>query len=113
MKNYQSTQEGIWHEILDVELTNQQKEILNSFTIDPDSIASRKEIMDMVKELSEGPVSPQKEDELIALYSSKKPEVPEGQSYQLISMDVSEDDSGGFTGILNCRVNGDHIQVRF
>jgi hypothetical protein len=48
------------------------------------------------------------EAELEALYDLHRPEVPEGVTYQLIAMDVVNG-----SGILNCRVNGEHVQVRF
>ena len=49
-------------------------------------------------------------------YSSVKPTLEEGDVYQLISMDmldITDSESGKFTGILNCRVNGEQDQIRF
>jgi hypothetical protein len=48
------------------------------------------------------------EAELEALYDLHRPDTADGDDYQLISMDVVNG-----SGILNCRVNGEHIQVRF
>jgi hypothetical protein len=45
--------------------------------------------------------------ELEALYDLHRPDVSE-EAYELIAMNV-EDGSG----ILNCRVNGEHVQIRF
>jgi hypothetical protein len=49
---------------------------------------------------------------LDALYDSIKPEISEEKVYSLISLDV-EDYGDGYTGILNCRVDEEHVQVRF
>jgi hypothetical protein len=112
MKNYQSTSEGSWIELLKVELTEEQKAIMLSTSMTEADAEARRALMVEIKAKREVTVASAKAAELQAFYESKKPEVPEGQTYQLISMDISEGD-GGFTGILNCRVNSEHIQVRF
>ncbi len=48
------------------------------------------------------------EAELEALYDLHRPDVPEDGTYQLIAMNVANG-----SGILNCRVNGEHVQIRF
>jgi len=55
-------------------------------------------------------VDAETEAALEALYDLHCPDVPEGGTYQLIAMDVV---GGKMSGILNCRVNGEHVQVRF
>jgi hypothetical protein len=112
MKNYQSTQEGSWIELLKVELTEEEKAVMSSTSMEAADAEARRTLMAEIKAKREGSVASAKVAELQAFYESKKPEVPEGQTYQLIAMDISEGDSG-FTGILNCRVNGEHVQVRF
>jgi len=72
----------------------------------------RKEIMEIIKEQSIVNLDNPKIAELDAFYETKKPEVKEGQEYSLISIDMRES-GDSFTGILNCRVNGEHIQIRF
>lgn len=47
-----------------------------------------------------------------AMYLSKKPILEAGDIYQLIAVDVSVDGEN-CTGIINCRVNGEHEQIRF
>lgn len=49
---------------------------------------------------------------LNSLYSTIMPPLEENDTYSFISMDVTQEESA-FWGILNCRVNGEHIQVRF
>lgn len=51
-------------------------------------------------------------EELNSLYSTIKPSLEESDTYSFIAMDVTQEGSS-FWGILNCRVNGEHIQVRF
>lgn len=64
----------------------------------------------------DGPLELQADDpvlaELNALYASKKPELKEGEPYEFIGMDVTIDGSESW-GILNCRVNSQHTQIRF
>jgi hypothetical protein len=84
MNNYQSNEENIW---------------LEQVVVDDD-------------ELQLIPVNQEKQNELIRLHNSVKPVLEDGSIYQLISMDVSED-SGLYWGILNCRVDNDHRQIRF
>lgn len=57
-------------------------------------------------------VSEEKASELSAIYQSNKPLLQDGDSYQFIGANVSQDSEQSW-GILNCRVNDEHIQVRF
>ena len=68
----------------------------------------RKAAFDAIREQTTVAVDKKAEKELEALYDLHRPEVPEGVTYQLIAMDVVNG-----SGILNCRVNGEHVQVRF
>jgi len=111
MKNYQSTAEGSWIELLKVKLTKEQKELLAS--TDEADIDTQKELREQIKDEREGQVEEAKATELTTFYQGIKPELKEEDTYQLISADLSEKQEGVFTGILNCRVNGEHKQVRF
>ncbi len=110
MKNFQSTTEGTWIELLPVQLTEEQKTLMMS-TKEEDREA-KKSLMETIKEQREGSVTTKKKNELNSFYESIKPEIGEDDVYQLISVDVSEIESN-FNGILNCRVNGKHKQIRF
>jgi hypothetical protein len=103
MKNYQSIIEGTWVEILKVELTEEQKTIL----------LSKKDLLSLIKSKREGKVSIEKKNSLSAFYDSVKPELKEEDIYKLISIDVSDKEDGIFKGVLNCRINEEHIQIRF
>jgi hypothetical protein len=109
MKTYKSTTEGTWVEILKVELTEEQKVLIVS-TNEEDREA-KVALAQSLKSQREGTVSKDKAVELVAFYNTIKPVLKETDDYQLISVDISETDS--FQGILNCRVNREHIQVRF
>ena len=110
MKQFQSTTEGTWIELNPVELTQEQKTLLMSR--EESDRESQKTLREEIKSLRESAVSEEVSSELDSFYLSVKPELKETDVYQLISMDVSEK-AGGFTGILNCRVNGEHKQIRF
>jgi hypothetical protein len=109
MKNYQSTIEETWVELLPVELTETQLELIQS-TKETDAEA-KSELIAEIKELKEGAVSSELTEKLNTVYTSLKPELKEEDVYQLISADFSEKENK-FTGIINCRVNGEHKQVR-
>jgi hypothetical protein len=109
MKNYQSTIEGTWIELLPVELTETQIELIQS-TKETDAEA-KSELIKEIKESREGAVSSELTEKLNTLYTSLKPELKEEDVYQLISADFSEKENK-FTGIINYRVNEKHKQVR-
>jgi hypothetical protein len=51
-------------------------------------------------------------DELKEEMEELRDELKEKDTYQLISINLTEKEDK-FTGILNCRVNGEHKQIRF
>jgi len=111
MKNYQSTIEGTWTELLSVQLTQEQIDLLKS-TNEEDSVA-KQELISLINSQRNGEVGEEKTTELNSFYNSIKPELQEEDVYQLISVDLSQIVKVPFTGILNCRVNGEHKQIRF
>jgi len=111
MKNLQSTTEGTWIELLPVELTEAQLELIQS-TKETDA-ESKSELIAEIKESRKGAVSSELTEKLNTVYTSLKPELKEEDVYQLISADFSEKSENVFTGIINCRINGEHKQIRF
>jgi hypothetical protein len=107
MKQFQSTTEGTWVELLPVQLTEEQKTLLRSR--EESDRESQKELREWIKSQREGDVLEVVSTELKSFYNSVKPELKEGDIYHLIAVNVSEN----FKGILNCRVNGEHKQIRF
>jgi len=111
MKNYQSTIEETWVELLPVELTETQIELIQS-TKETDAEA-KSELIAEIKESREGAVSSELTEKLNTVYTSLKPELKEEDVYQLISADFSEKSENVFTGIINFRLNQEHKQIRF
>lgn len=72
----------------------------------------RKALMESIKEQSKVELDADKIADLEAFYEGKKPELKDGDDYQLIAIDLREA-GDTYSGILNCRVNGEHIQIRF
>ena len=109
MKNLKSNTEGVWIETKPMIFTEEQKSLMMSKkeSDKEDKIA----LMGKIKAESE--VTP---DELIlalaiAKYNYLKPVVSETGTYELIGCNMSIGDR--ITGIINCRVNGEHKQIRF
>jgi|LauGreDrversion4_2_1035121.scaffolds.fasta_scaffold1111585_2 hypothetical protein len=95
--------------VLKVELTEEQKALIVS-TNEEDKEA-KVALAQSLKSQREGVVPENKTAELVAFYNTIKPVLKETDDYQLISADLYE--ANTFQGILNCRVNQEHIQVRF
>jgi hypothetical protein len=110
MKNYQSVEEGTWVELLPVQLTKEQRDLMRSNK--EEDTEAKQELSALIKSKKEGSVPTKKKNELKAFYNSVKPELKENDTYQLISINLSEKEDK-FVGILNCRVNGEHKQIRF
>jgi len=104
MKQYQSTTEGAWIEFKIVELTDGEKATLASTDNE-----AKEQLIQSIKSQSKVLVGAEKLNELIAVYNAKKPELKESDTYELISANID----GNFNGIINCRVNNKHTQVRF
>lgn len=103
MKYLQSTVEGTWIEIKQVSLTAEQMSILKS----GDSNAQTN-LRLQIKEQRESIASEEDVTACNAKYVEIKPTLKESDVYELISFDITDD-----SGILNCRVNGEHRQIRF
>jgi hypothetical protein len=110
MKNYQSITEGTWVELVPVQLTEEQKTLMMSRK--EEDKETKKSLMETIKSQRESSVDIEKEGELNSFYNSVKPELKENDVYQLISINLSEKEDK-FKGILNCRINGEHKQIRF
>jgi hypothetical protein len=105
-----STTEGQWAQRVKVELTEAQKTLIAS-TSDSDKEAKRA-LMTEIKTQSQKPAETADAAKAQAKYVEVKPTLTETDTYQLIAMDVTIADDT-VRGILNCRVNSDHKQIRF
>lgn len=110
MKNLQSTIEGTWVEIKPVILTEEQKTLRVSL-----NKSDREAKIALIEEIkSQREVAPKKTDKTLAVskYNEVKPALKETDVYELIAMDIVVSEKLT-TGILNCRINGEHKQLRF
>lgn len=110
MKIYQSTTENNWIELLPVALTKEQRDLMRSKN--PEDLAAQQALSETISTQRIGTVSEEKSDELVAFYNSVKPQLNQGDTYSLISIDLHEK-GNSYSGILNCRINGEHKQIRF
>lgn len=111
MKTFQSTTENSWIELLPVPLTKEQRDLSRSQK--EEDTEAKIELAQLIKSQREGIVELGKIEELNNFYNSVKPELKQTDEYQLIAIDLSEKEESMFVGILNCRVNGEHKQIRF
>jgi len=110
MKNLESTTEGVWIELLSVQLTTDQEALLLSQSeADRDA---QQALMQQIKMQSETPA--QAVDAALAQskYLEVKPPLEEHDTYQLIAVNLSISENIIF-GIINFRINGNHMQIRF
>ena len=110
MKTIQSTIETIWKEIVKVELTSEEKALMLSMNKE-DEVA-KKTLIDRIK--SERELELDVETSAIAqsIYEANKPTLKSTDNYQLIAVDMQLEGEVG-KGIINCRVNEEHRQIRF
>ena len=110
MKNLRSTTEGTWVEIKPVILTEEQETLMVSL-----NESDREAKIALIEEVkSKREVVAKKADKKLAIskYNEVKPALEETDVYELIAMDIVVSEKST-TGILNCRVNGEHKQIRF
>jgi hypothetical protein len=101
MKKYTSQEEGVWKEILNPAITEQQLVILEG-----EDTTEKQELIESIRLSSTQAVVDTAE--LVALYNANKPELKDADVYSLIDANIYNN-----TGLINCRVNGEHKQIRF
>ena len=106
MKHLQSTIEGTWIEIKQVEVTEAQKTLLASK--DENDREAKKSLALELKEARESEAIAADVTKANAKYNEVKPTLKDTDVYELIMMSII-----GESGVLNCRVNSEHLQVRF
>jgi hypothetical protein len=110
MKNLQSLEEGTWIELVQIELTKAEEFLLDSneeMDIEAKEVLNAKIAADQQKPAS-------KSDAKFAqdFYATIKPKLKEGDEYKFLAMSMFIDGDNKM-GILNCRVNEEHKQIRF
>jgi hypothetical protein len=110
MKILTSNTEGVWLSPTIVQLTAEEHVILQSEK-ETDTVA-KAALLETIKTNRETPASAEDATEGQTIYEFNKPVLKETDTYQLISVDLRIDGLNK-NGIINCRVNGDHKQIRF
>lgn len=110
MKNLQSTTEGTWIELKQVTLTEDQQTLMMSQ--EESNLEAKTALIAEIKSKRE--VAAKKADKTIAIskYNEVKPTLKEIDVFELIAMDLVIGETLT-SGILNCRINGEHKQIRF
>lgn len=109
MKNLQSIEEGKWVELLPITLTDSEKVLLLS----KEESDAKTALVEKVKTDSKKSVSATIASKAKAKYNEIKPSLKDADTYEFITADFVYDDANIASGILNCRINGQHKQVRF
>ena len=110
MKVIQSTVETIWKEIVKIELTSEEQTLI--FSTNEENEVAKKALIDRVKSERELELDVETSAIAQAIYEANKPTLKSTDTYQLIAVNMQLEGEVG-TGIINCRVNEEHIQVRF
>lgn len=108
MKNYKSQEEGIWFSLVSYTPTEEQINILKVSPTTEEENTLRLNTLEAVKLASREAVTVEEKTELEALYNANKPELKSTDVYVLIDANISNN-----SNLINCRVNGEHIQIRF
>lgn len=109
MRNYKSEVEGTWTEQTNYSATTEELEAIENAKTE----ASKKNLFNKIKAKQALPVDEDKLEVLNAIYAQFKPvSEDEKDVYELMTMNIFEENSR-YKGILVCRVNGEHKQIRF
>lgn len=110
MKNFEKIGDGAWTRNIVPVLTEAQRTLLTSKE-EADAIA-KAEVNAYIASNMRAEATAEEVTALDAAYEANKPVVKEGNTYSFIHCVISLKDDKA-TGLINCRVNGEHIQVRF
>jgi hypothetical protein len=111
MKQFQSTTETVWIEKIKVELTEAEKQLMRSEN--EEDKEAKDALFEKIKLEGEKTATPEETVALDSFYNTIKPTLKQNDTYELIACDCSEVSLNIYKGILNCRVNGEHKQIRF
>lgn len=109
MPEYVSQQENVWLKILDVDTSTERAALVQA--IKSGDWQSVDALNDQIRSMIQGQPTVEEVMSLTQYYASKKPKLGEADVYEFIGMNVYGAD-GEYTSILNCRVNGSHVQIR-
>ena len=110
MKILTSNVEGTWFSPIPTQLTAEQHVILQSEK-ETDAV-EKVALLATAKTNRENPASSVDAAEAQTVYEFHKPVLKETDTYQLIAVNLNIEGTRK-NGIINCRINGDHKQIRF
>lgn len=110
MKILTSNTEGVWCNPVFIPLTAEEHVILQSEK--ETDAAAKAVLLETTKTNKETPASNEDAAEGQIVYEFHKPILKETDTYQLIAVDLNIDGTRK-NGIINCRINGEHKQIRF
>lgn len=110
MKHFEKINDGVWMKRNTPLLTEEQKTLLASK--EESDVDAKKELNTLIASQLKIEATSDEVSKLDAALEANKPELKENDTYTLIHCAISLDDDKA-TGLINCRVNGEHIQVRF
>lgn len=104
---------NVWVELVHYELSEEEKAILDNR--DESNKEVRKSLTDDIRSKREIPLSEDLESLAEGVYDSHKPVLKDGDVYQLIDVFflLDPDNNIASSGLINCRLNGEHKQIRF
>lgn len=122
MKTLMMKQDGEWIEIKKPQLTKEESETLSGYSQKtkevkdfknyPKPTAKEQAVIDKMNKERFGELTKKDKTAAEKLYNEVKPELKEEDKYQLLSFTIHYKEDKPF-GILNCRINGEHKQIRF
>jgi hypothetical protein len=95
-----------WILIKNISLTKEEKELISKF--DQTSV----ELMKKINEKQYVKASTDDIELCENIYNQYKPQLKEHDKYELIEVNISLNNDT-VKGIINCRINGEHKQIRF
>lgn len=112
MKNLEAIIENSWVELLPVVLTNEQKAIEENTSFEQSVLDAKRLLFEEIQALQKKPADSTSAALAQSAYVANKPILLSTDNYELISTNVSIENNI-VSGIINCRVNNEHKQIRF
>jgi hypothetical protein len=109
MINVQSIVEGEWYKVNRIFLTEEQQNLLKSKS--DNDIQAKLDLIAEKEPLKYTVLSETENLKYVELYNANKPNLVENDEYEFIACYISG--TRKLSGIINCRINGDHKQIRF
>ena len=111
MKNFKlKDTEDNWKEIRPIQLTKAERDLLSD---GENKSQEKRTLQASLKGKREKLPIKKDKDKATEIYNKYKPKLEETDIYEIIQMDLTIDDEGKERGIINCRINGEHKQIRF